>query len=346
MLYVVIIFLWTSILLYLLLGGADYGAGIIELFSSKKNVVQTRKILYKAIGPVWEANHMWLIIAIVILFVGFPVIYSTMSIYLHIPLTVMLLGIIARGTAFTFRNYDAVVDDLQHTYNKVFALSSFVTPFFLGIIAGSAVSGKIDLEAHTFLDAYIYSWLSWFTVAVGLFTVSICGFLAAVYLIGEAEDDVERSRFKNMAMVMNVAAVLCGSLVFLAAYLEQIPLLSWIFGNIVGVCAIIAATISLLLLWYLMYKGKTKILRLLVGFQITMILLAVTFNHFPNIVIVKQGYLSLSGEVGNDKSIAALAYALLIGSLFILPALIYLIYSFQKRVPAEQAGKQPTRKAD
>jgi cytochrome d ubiquinol oxidase subunit II len=75
MLYVVIIFLWTSILLYLLLGGADYGAGIIELFTSKGNKEITRKTLYSAIGPIWEANHMWLIIAIVILFVGFPVIY-------------------------------------------------------------------------------------------------------------------------------------------------------------------------------------------------------------------------------------------------------------------------------
>jgi cytochrome d ubiquinol oxidase subunit II len=331
MLYVVIIFLWTSILLYLLLGGADFGAGIIELFTNKKNVAQTRKTLYKAIGPIWEANHMWLIIAIVILFVGFPVIYSTMSIYLHIPLTVMLLGIIARGTAFTFRHYDAVVDDMQHTYNRVFAWSSFITPLFLGIIAGSAVSGKIDLHATTFLSAYIFSWLSWFTVSVGLFNVAICGFLAAIYLIGETENEHEARRFKLKAMLMNVAAVVCGAFVFLSAYLEKIPLLSWIFGNPVGLIAITAASISLGMLWYLMYKGKTKIIRLLAGFQISMILLAVTFNHFPNIVIVKQGYLSLTQHAGNDKSIAALGYALLIGSLFILPALIYLIYSFQKR---------------
>jgi cytochrome d ubiquinol oxidase subunit II len=339
MLYVVIIFLWTSILLYLLLGGADFGAGIIELFTSEKNVVQTRKTLYKAIGPIWEANHMWLIIAIVILFVGFPVIYSTMSIYLHIPLTVMLLGIIARGTAFTFRHYDAVVDDMQHTYNRVFAWSSFITPLFLGIIAGSAVSGKIDLHADTFLSAYIFSWLSWFTVSVGLFTVSICGFLAAIYLVGETESEEETRRFILKAVAMNVAAVVCGALVFLSAYLEEIPLLSWIFGNTVGLIAIAAATVSLISLWYLLYNGKTKIIRLLAGFQITMILLAVTFNHFPNIVIVKQGYLSLMEHKGNDKSISSLAYALLIGSLFILPSLGYLIYSFQKSGTDELPGK-------
>src|SRR3984885_12971201 len=144
MLYVVIAYLWASILLYLLLGGADFGAGILELFTSEKNRGITRKTMYRAIGPIWEANHMWLIIAIVILFVGFPAIYTTMSIHLHIPLVIMLMGIIARGTAFAFRNYDAVTDNMQKVYNKIFVYSSFITPLFLGIIAGSAVSGMID----------------------------------------------------------------------------------------------------------------------------------------------------------------------------------------------------------
>src|SRR6187431_3756718 len=130
---VVTLYLCLSVLLYFLLGGADFGAGIIEMFTSKKNIRRTRKTLYHAIGPIWEANHMWLIIAIVILFVGFPYIYTTLSIYLHIPLTIMLLGIIARGTAFVFRHYDAIVDDMQKLYNRIFVLSSFVTPLFLGI---------------------------------------------------------------------------------------------------------------------------------------------------------------------------------------------------------------------
>ena len=130
MIYIVIIFLWTAILLYLILGGADFGAGILELFSSNPNKSKTRKTMYRAIGPIWEANHMWLIIAIVILFVGFPKIYTTMSTYMHIPLVLMLLGIIARGTAFTFRHYDAVKDEMQKVYNRIFVYSSFITPFF------------------------------------------------------------------------------------------------------------------------------------------------------------------------------------------------------------------------
>jgi cytochrome d ubiquinol oxidase subunit II len=113
--------------------------------------------MYQAIGPIWEANHMWLIITVVVLFVGFPVIYSEMCTYLHIPLLVSCcLGIIARGTAFSFRNYDAIKDEkTQAFYNHIFVYSSFVTPLFLGIIAGSALSGQIDPKATDFVHAYI-----------------------------------------------------------------------------------------------------------------------------------------------------------------------------------------------
>lgn len=332
MLYVVIIFLWTAILLYLLMGGADFGAGIIELFTSEKNLNKTRRTMYRAIGPIWEANHMWLIITIVILFVGFPDIYTTMSIHLHIPLIIMLLGIIARGTAFTFRHYDAVVDDMQHVYNKIFVYSSFITPLFLGIIGGSAVSGQIDTDADNFLSAYIFSWLNWFSVSVGFFTVAICGFLAAVYTIGETDTELDKQRFMRKARFMNIAAFICGALVFIAAYFEGVPLMNWVFGNPVGITAIALATLSLILFWYLLSKGKTHILRILAGFQVSMILLTTTYRHFPNIVILKNGkYLSLLEHNGHDKAIEALGWALLIGSVFILPALGYLIYSFQKK---------------
>lgn len=332
MLYVVMLYLWAAILLYLLLGGADFGAGIIELFTSRKNKVRTRKTMYQAIGPVWEANHMWLIITIVILFVGFPGIYATMSIYLHIPLAIMLLGIIARGTAFTFRHYDAVVDDMQKVYNRIFVYSSFLTPLFLGIIAGSAVAQTIDPDATSFSEAYIYSWLSWFSVAVGLFTVMICGYLAALFITGETEKEEDRKRFVRKAKHMNIAAVISGILVFVAAMIDDVPLFDWIFGNSIGALAIIAALVSLILMWRFINKRNTSVVRLLAGFQITMLLVAVTVRHYPNIVLMKNGQrLSLLEQAGHEQTIFYLGLALLLGSLFILPALVYLLYSFHKK---------------
>jgi cytochrome d ubiquinol oxidase subunit II len=339
MIYVVMGFLWLALLLYLVMGGADFGAGIIELFTSNANKSRTRKTMYNAIGPIWEANHMWLIIAIVILFVGFPVIYTTMSTYLHIPLVIMLMGIIARGTALTFRNYDAVTDNMQRVYNKIFVYSSFITPLFLGIIAGSAVSGRIDTGATDFLSAYVYSWLNLFSVAIGFFTVALCGFLAAIYLIGEANDEAETKSFIRKARFMNIAAVVAGGLVFIASVTEKIPLVEWVFGSIIGVFAVTAASISLAVMWFLIAQGKRFIIRVLAGFQVTMILLTTTYKHYPNIVILKNGgYLSLIADRGADKAIEGLGIALLVGSLFILPALGYLIYSFQRKDKSDVAG--------
>src|SRR5512135_2983436 len=95
----IIIVLGIAVLLYVILGGADFGAGIVEIFTGKKGI----KTISGAIAPVWEANHIWLILAVVILFNGFPHVYASLTTYLHIPLLIILIGIILRGTAFTFR---------------------------------------------------------------------------------------------------------------------------------------------------------------------------------------------------------------------------------------------------
>jgi cytochrome d ubiquinol oxidase subunit II len=279
---------------------------------------------------------MWLIIVIVILFTGFPEIYASISTYLHIPLLIMLIGIIARGTAFAFRHYDAVEDFMQAIYNKIFRYSSFITPFFLGIIAASAVSGTINPDAKGFADAYIFSWLHFFSLSVGLFTVCICGYLAAIFLIGETETPEERRRYIVKARSMNVAAVISGALVFLAAANDHVPLAKWMFGNPVGIASIAVAIGSLILQWILIRHGQKIIIRLLAGLQITMLLVATTFFHYPKIILFSEDrYLSLIEQHGDEKAIESLALALMIGSVFILPALFYLIYSFQKKQPSE-----------
>jgi cytochrome bd ubiquinol oxidase subunit II len=186
------------------------------------------------------------------------------------------------------------------------------------------------------MDAYIFSWLHYFSVAVGLFTVSICGYLAAIFLIGETETPDERKRYIIKARSMNFAAVITGALVFLAAAADHVPLTTWLFGNAVGISAILAALLSLILQWQLIRRGRKMIIRVLAGFQITMILLATTFFHYPRIILLSGAqYLSLMEHHGDDKTLESLGVALLIGSIFILPALFYLIYSFQKKRPSE-----------
>ena len=93
MIYIILFFLAASFLFYTLLGGADFGAGILELFARKKDQRKAERIMYRAIGPIWEANHIWLIILIVILFFAFPYVYKLISVHLHIPLMLMLVRI-------------------------------------------------------------------------------------------------------------------------------------------------------------------------------------------------------------------------------------------------------------
>lgn len=332
MIYIVMAYLWASVLLYVLMGGADFGAGVLEFISTSKNKDRTRKVMYRAIGPIWEANHMWLIIAIVILFVGFPVIYTTMSVYLHIPLTIMLLGIIARGTAFTFRNYDAVKDKMQVVYSKTFMYSSVITPLFLGIIAGSAVSGRIDPDATNFLDAYIFSWLAPFPVAVGIFTVIICGFLAAIFIIGETKSEEDKKRFITKSKHMSIAALAAAALVLVAARIEDIPLVEWLFGNTISITCVILAIASLVWMWASLFTVQTKLLRVIAGAQITLLLIAITYEHYPVLINLKNSEgLSLLAQQGGAKTIRALGIALLAGSVLILPSLFYLLYSFSNK---------------
>lgn len=331
MLIVVISFLYLSILFYLLFGGADFGAGIIELFTDNDNKEKSRLLTYRAIGPIWEANHMWLIITIVILFVGFPSIYTNLSIYLHIPLSLMLIGIIARGTAFIFRHYDPVKGGLQNIYNHIYVYSSCITPFFLGIIAGTVISGRINTSASSFPEAYLLPWIGIFPISVGLFTVAICGFLAAVFLIGEAEGDGDRQLFKNKAIRLNILTVIAGGLVFLTAYLERMELITMIFNNAYSIIALILASISLPILWTQIKRYRYNFARILAGFQISMILLALFYSIYPAFIVMDNRILTLEATAANTATIQALGIALLVGSLFILPALYYLIYSFQKK---------------
>src|SRR5690606_7927858 len=167
-----------------------------------------------------EANHMWLILMVVILFVGFPLIYSEMSLYLHIPLLILLVGIILRGSAFTFRHFDAIIDKSQDHYTFIFKISSVISPLFLGIITGAMILGKINPEPASFYEGFIQPWLNSFCFMLGVFTCCLFAFLAAVYLIGEAENNFIRNRFLKFARNANIATVVSGGLVFVFAELD------------------------------------------------------------------------------------------------------------------------------
>src|SRR5688572_5170487 len=121
----------VSLNAYVLLGGADFGGGVWDLLAGGPRWKRQRALIAGAIGPIWEANHVWLILVVVLLFSCFPAAFTRMSVTLHIPLTLMLIGIVLRGSAFTFRSYDSQQDDVQRRWGAIFAGASTVTPVLL-----------------------------------------------------------------------------------------------------------------------------------------------------------------------------------------------------------------------
>jgi cytochrome bd ubiquinol oxidase subunit II len=180
--------LGTVLCLYVVTGGADFGGGVWDLLASGKNRIAQRRAIANAIGPIWEANHVWLILAIVITFVAFPRAYAAISIALHVPLTLLLVGIVLRGTAFVFRAYDSRRDTIQRRWSAVFASASVVSPVLLGVVVGAITSGQLRVVDGQVVGGFFASWVAPFPWVVGALNLAICAFLAAVYLTLDTED--------------------------------------------------------------------------------------------------------------------------------------------------------------
>lgn len=332
MLYVVLFFTVFSFFLYVLLGGADFGAGILELFSSADHKKSIKKTVYSVLGPVWEANHIWIIILIVILWIAFPVFYNVIIIYLHIPLTLVLLGITLRGVAFVFRHYDAVKDKSQKLYDRMFEFSCLVTPIFLGMAFGTLISGNIiipeDPATANFADIYIHPWLQPFPILSGCFFSALCVFLSATFLIGEATE-YEKRMYMRKAGIATFVVVLLGLAVLITGYLEDMKFITDFLANYYSLGAVAVSGLLLFPLWRSIKKGHTITCRFFAGLQVLLILWAAVGTHFPNLIITKTGPVSLLDGMAPDSVIQVLGISLIIGGLLIIPGLFHLLKSFK-----------------
>lgn len=198
--------LLTGVVLYALLGGADFGAGIWDLLARGPRAQAQRQEIARAIGPIWEANHVWLIFSVVVAFSVFPKVFAVVSEALYVPLSLALLGIVLRGAAFVFRAYAHDVTRAQQGWGAVFAIASTATPVMLGMCAGAVASGKIHVVDGQFRGSYWNTWLSPFPIVIGLLSLATCAYLAAVYLTIEARNKGDLGEdFRRRALGAGVA---------------------------------------------------------------------------------------------------------------------------------------------
>lgn len=334
---IILAVLVIALLLYVLLGGADFGAGILELITGKRGI----DTISKAIAPVWEANHVWLILAVVIMFNGFPLAYTSMSTYLHIPLLIALLGIIIRGSSFTFRYYDIVNGkNYSDYYSWFFRISSLITPFFLGIILGALISGRIPSSPEgSFVESFIRPWLSSFTIATGIFITLLFAWLAAIYTLGEAKNDTFHL-FKRTALILFILLIIGGLSVFITAETNGVHLIRQFSQSQISILCVIIASIAVPLMWKSVMRKNITRTRVLAGLITTCILIGWFAVQFPVMISRSDGnHLTVWNSQAPHATMFYLMFALIIGSILIFPAFAYLfrVFKFKKDIPPDES---------
>ncbi len=204
---VVLVIIWLGVSAYGVFGGADFGAGIWDLLAGgPQKGLRVRALLERSIGPVWEANHVWLIFVLVYLWTAFPEPFAAIASSMLVPLSLAALGIVLRGSAFAFRKWAGSVHR-QRLFGATFAGSSVLTPFFLGTVAGGVASGRVPLGNAA--GDPVTVWLNPTSLMGGTLAVVTCAYLAAVLVSRDAAEGDDQSLaeyFRRRALVSGLVA--------------------------------------------------------------------------------------------------------------------------------------------
>ena len=319
--------LLVSLVLYALSGGADFGGGMWDLLATGPRARRQRAAIEHAIAPIWEANHVWLILVIVVLFTAFPPAFAAIMTALHIPMAAILLGIVLRGSAFVFRRYDAPDDRVHRRWSVVFGVASLFTPFLLGLSLGALASGDIRVAAGGLATGFFAGWTSGFAIACGLFAQGLFAFLAATYLTVDTDGEPDlQEDFRRRALGAAVSLAPAAAFTFLMAR-RGAPIIYggltswWAPGLLVvtSVCAVVA-------LWALWARRFRWARAAAVG-QVISILLGWAFAQFPHLVVPD---VTLTSSAAGPATLSLLSWALAVGAVVLFPSFGYLFRVFKR----------------
>lgn len=317
---------------YVLSGGADFGGGVWDLLASGPRTRAQRDLVAQAIGPVWEANHVWLILAVVLLFTCFPPAFARLAVALNLPLTGALVGIVLRGSAFAFRGYGGDRDAVQQRWGRLFAVASLITPVLLGVAVGAVASGAVGDEGRGtgdgFVTNYVATWLAPFPLAVGLFTLCCFAFLAAVYLTLEAPEGALREDFRGRALLAGVAVGVAALLALIVAG-PGAPLVrrglvgsDWALPFQLGTGMVAVGALGAL------WTRRYHLARAAAAVQVSLILWGWAGSQYPYIV---PPDLTIDDAAAPGATLRLVLIALTLGALVLVPSLVYLFRIFKRR---------------
>ena len=300
----VIILISVLIVCYALFVGINFGTGILELLGDE----DMKREIRLTTGPEWEVHHLWILLVIAMLYIGFHPIFEAIYDFLYVPIMFLILIIILRAVVLVYR--DQVGTETGHHTNIVdstYRVLSLFAALLIGMVVGSVISGRINPLAHNFYEKYLDSWANLFALSVGLFVCCLFAFQAAVYMIGESRDETSRKKFVRWSKIISVASVASGSLVFVIAELEKLFLIARFYYSPAAIGAVIVATLILPVFWKSLDSDRIWKARILAGMEMVLVLTAWFQVQHPVVVALEyQKDLTFTGTAANDTTLLQL----------------------------------------
>ena len=317
---VVAVALFVGVVAYALLGGADFGSGFYDLIAgSSTRGAALRTLVDHSIGPVWEANHVWLIYVLVMWWTAFPTTFAVTMSTLIIPLLLALLGIVLRGASFAFRKYSATLGQAR-LFGAIFAGSSVLAPFFLGAAAGAVASGRIPATGRGDLWS---SWLNPTSLLSGTIAVTTCAFLAGTFLTADAA----RSGQGDLAEQLRVRALVVGTVTGLLVLVAIVPIsrdAPTLGAGLIGRAAplIVASVLTGTATLVLLARRRPGPARFTAAAAVATVVAGWGLAQYPWLLVDQ---VTIVDAAGAPATLRALLVAVALAGIVVIPPLIYLL---------------------
>jgi cytochrome bd ubiquinol oxidase subunit II len=322
--------LWTGATLYAVFGGADFGGGLWDLIAGDaKKGERPRARIQRSLTPVWEANHVWLIFILVVLWTAFPEAFGALMSTLYVPLALAAFGIVLRGAGFAFRKSIRSLP-ARRAMGAAFALSSVLTPFFMGTVVGAVAAGNVPADGNG--DAFS-SWLAPLPLLTGALFVATGAYLAAIFLIADSRRDGDAEMEGYFARRALLAGLCAGALAVAGLFVlhadaryafdrlvaEGLPLLILSAG-----CG--AAVLAMLI------GGSRRGLRPLAIGAVVAVIWGWGVAQFPYLLPTS---LKITQSAAPPETLAAVIIVFLAAAVIVLPALGLLYWLSQRELIGE-----------
>jgi cytochrome d ubiquinol oxidase subunit II len=324
--------LWVGATFYALFGGADFGGGFWDLIAGDaEKGERPRVLIQRSLTPVWEANHVWLIFILVVLWTAFPPAFSAVMTTLYVPLALAAFGIVLRGSGFAFRKS---VEGLQarRAAGATFALSSVLTPFFMGTVVGAIAAGNVPAAGNG--DAFS-SWLAPLPLLTGAMFVATGAYLSAVFLVGDArragEGELERYFVRRALAAAGVAGIAAAF-----GLLELHAEARYIFDRLVdqGLPLVILSVLCGVGLLVTLLRGGRRPLRPLAAGAVVAVIWGWGVAQFPYLLPTS---LKIGAAAAPDPTLDVVFVVFGVAAILVLPSL-GLLYALTQRDLLEHEG--------